>query len=114
MTSVFSRNQDNSRLVRTRAFQPFGEKERKVEGQVKANGTILRMNTYGTRLEVYAWGVRNPYGLKWLPMAYYMLPAIYERGSRPIAHAKDNIFQVKQGAWYGWPDYTSGIPVTGP
>jgi glucose/arabinose dehydrogenase len=37
-----------------------------------------------------------------------------ERGTRPIAHAKDNIFQVKQGAWYGWPDYSSGIPVTDP
>lgn len=116
VTSVFNRNKDNSMLVRTRAFQPFGEREREVEGQVKANGAILRMNTDGTGLEVYAWGLRNPYGLKWASDgALYVTDNAYdERGSRPIAHAKDNIYQVKQGAWYGWPDYSSGIPVTDP
>ena len=103
-------------LVRTRAFQPFGERERRVQGQVKANGTILRMNTDGSGLEVYAWGLRNPYGVKFGPdgQLYVTDNAYDERGSRPIAHAKDNIFQVKQGAWYGWPDYSSGIPVTDP
>jgi len=114
VTSVVNRNKDNSMLVRTRAFQPFGERARNVKGQVKASGTILRMNTDGTGLEVYAWGLRNPYGLKWAPdgLLYVTDNAYDERGSRPIAHAKDNIFQVKQGAWYGWPDYSSGIPVT--
>lgn len=116
VTSVFNRDKDNSMLVRTRAFQPFGERERKVEGQVKASGTIMRMNTDGTELEVYAWGLRNPYGLKWGPdgSLYVTDNAYDERGSRPIAHAKDNIWQIKQGAWYGWPDYSSGIPVTDP
>ena len=37
-----------------------------------------------------------------------------ERGSRPIANALDNIWVVRQDAWYGWPDYSSGIPVTHP
>lgn len=116
VTSVFNRDKETSMLVRTRAFQAFGERDRKVEGQTKANGAILRMNTDGSNLEVYAWGLRNPYGLKWAPdgSLYVTDNAFDERGSRPIAHAKDNIFQVKEGAWYGWPDYSSGIPVTDP
>jgi glucose/arabinose dehydrogenase len=103
-------------LVRTRAFQPFGGKKRSVTGQVKANGTILRMNADGSGLEVYAWGLRNPYGVLWGPdgQLYVTDNAYDERGSRPIANARDNIYQVKQGGWYGWPDYSSGIPVTDP
>jgi glucose/arabinose dehydrogenase len=116
VTSVFNRNKNKSMLVRTRGFQPFGERSRDVKGQLKANGTILRMNTDGTGLEVYAWGLRNPYGVKWSPdgQLYVTDNAYDERGSRPVANAKDNIFQIKQGGWYGWPDYSSGIPVTDP
>ncbi len=116
VTSVFNRKKDESLLVRTRAFQPFGEKQRDIKGQVKASGTILRMNPDGTGLEVYAWGLRNPYGVLWGPdnQLYVTDNGYDERGSRPIAHARDNIFQVKQGGWYGWPDYSGGTPVTDP
>jgi glucose/arabinose dehydrogenase len=114
VTSVFNRNKNKSLLVRTRAFQPFGEHDRNVKGQVKASGTILRMNADGSGLEVYAWGLRNPYGVQWGPdgQLYVTDNAYDERGSRPIANANDNIFQIKQGGWYGFPDYASGIPVT--
>lgn len=114
VTSVFTRNKNKSMLVKTRAFQPFGKHKRKVKGDVKANGTILRMNPDGTGLEVYAWGLRNPFGVMWSPdgKLYASDNAYDERGSRPIANAKDNIWQVKQNAWYGFPDYSSGIPVT--
>jgi hypothetical protein len=116
VTSVFNRNRNKSMLIRTRGFQPFGEKSREVKGQVKASGTILRMNLDGTGLEVYAWGLRNPYGVLWGPddQLYVTDNAYDERGSRPISNAKDNIYKVKQNGWYGWPDYSSGIPVTDP
>jgi glucose/arabinose dehydrogenase len=114
VTSVFNRNKNKSLLVSTGAFQPFGEHSRTVKGQTKASGTILRMNADGTGLEVYAWGLRNPYGVLWGPdgQLYVTDNAYDERGSRPIANAKDNIFQIRQGGWYGFPDYSSGIPVT--
>lgn len=116
VNGIFNRNKNTSLLVRTRAFQPFGEKTREIKGEVKASGTILRMNDDGTALEVYAWGLRNPYGVKWGPDGeLYVADNGYdERGSRPIAHARDNIFRIKQDGWYGWPDYSSGIPVTDP
>lgn len=116
VTSVFNRNKDKSMLVRTRAFQPFGEHEKEVKGQVKASGTILRMNPDGTGLEIYAWGLRNPFGVLWGPdgQLYVADNGYDERGSRPIANAKDNLYIIKEGGWYGFPDYSSGIPVTDP
>jgi glucose/arabinose dehydrogenase len=114
VASIFSRNKDRSLLVKTRAFQPFGSHKRTVKGQVKASGTILRMNPDGSGLEVYAWGLRNPFGVMWSPdgKLYAADNGYDERGSRPIANAKDNIWLVKQDAWYGFPDYSSGIPIT--
>lgn len=114
VTSIFNRNKNTSLLVRTRGFQPFGEHKRTAEGQVKASGTILRMNTDGSGLEVYAWGLRNPFGVMWGPdgQLYVSDNGYDERGSRPIANAKDNLYQIRQGGWYGYPDYSSGIPVT--
>lgn len=115
MASIFSRDRDRSMLVRTGAYQPFGVSgERVVRGETKANGTVLRMNTDGSGLEVYAWGFRNPYGVQWGPddRLYVAENGFDERGSRPIANALDNIWVAQQDAWYGWPDYSSGIPVT--
>lgn len=115
-----------ARRVTTAAFQPFGQaggKEddggekgegRVVKGQVKANGTILRMNPDGSNLEVYAWGLRNPFGLGFTPDGRLLCTdAGYdERGSRPIANAPDCLWQIKEGAWYGFPDFVAGVPVT--
>ncbi len=115
--SLFNWNEDAAMLVRTGAFQPFGKSEAQtIRGQVKANGTILRMNPDGSDLEVYAWGLRNPYGVMWgLDGQLYASDNAYdERGSRPIANARDNLWVIRQDAWYGWPDYSSGIPVTDP
>jgi glucose/arabinose dehydrogenase len=117
MRSIFSRDPDRSMLVRTGAYQPFGASgQREIRGQVKASGTILRMNPDGSGLEVYAWGLRNPYGVMWGPdgQLYAAENGYDERGSRPIANAEDNIWIIRQDAWYGWPDYSSGIPVTDP
>lgn len=67
-------------------------------------------------MEVYAWGLRNPNGVKWAPdgQLYVTDNAYDERGSRPVANAKNNIFQIKQGGWWGWPAYSSGLPLTDP
>ncbi|HYF34210.1 MAG TPA: PQQ-dependent sugar dehydrogenase [Prosthecobacter sp.] len=107
---------------RTAAFHPFGkappatDKSASLDGDVKANGTILRMNSDGTGLEVYASGLRNPYGLVWTPdkKLYASENGFDDRGSRPIANDKEDIYLIKQGGFYGWPDFASGVPVTDP
>lgn len=115
MTSVFNRNKEKSMLVRTGAFQPFGEsKNREIRGEAKASGAILRMNPDGADLEVYAWGLRNPFGVMWGPdrELYVSNNGYDERGSRPIANALDDVIKIKENGWYGFPDFSSGIPVT--
>ncbi|GAB63805.1 putative glucose/sorbosone dehydrogenase [Candidatus Jettenia caeni] len=102
-------------VVRTGAFSPFGEVSRKtVPGVTKANGTILRMDPDGSNLEVYAWGFRNPFGVMWGTdgQLYASEHGFDERGSRPIANDTDDLYIIKEGVWYGWPDYAGGIPVT--
>lgn len=105
------------RMVSSYAFQPFGKTppdDGAVRGQVKASGIILRMNPDGSDLEVYAWGLRNPFGVMWGPdgKLYASDNGYDERGSRPIAHTPDCLWVVKKDAWYGFPDYAGGDPVT--
>lgn len=105
--------------VTTVAFHPFGSSahvSRSVRGQIKANGTILRMNADGSDLEVYASGLRNPYGLMWSPdgILYATENGFDIRGSRPIANDKEDVYVIEEGGWYGWPDYAMGLPITDP
>jgi len=101
----------------TGPFQPFGQSGATIiRGTVKANGTILRFNPDGSGLEVYAWGLRNPFGVAWgLDGILYVTEDGYDdRGSRPIANAPDVVWQITQDAWYGFPDFAGGVPVTDP
>ncbi|MCF6159102.1 MAG: glucose dehydrogenase [wastewater metagenome] len=106
---------EKSAMAKTGAFSPFGKiSGGVVQGVTKANGTILRMNPDGSDLEVYAWGLRNPFGVMWgLDKRLYASENGFdERGSRPVANDTDDLYVIKQGAWYGWPDFAGGVPVT--
>jgi len=35
-----------------------------------------------------------------------------DRGSRPVGGAPDLLFEIRPGAWYDWPDFIGGVPVT--
>ena len=103
--------------VQTSAFHPFGKSAAEggtVRGQTKASGTILRMNADGSGLEMYAWGLRNPFGVMWSSdgKLYTTENGLDVRGSRPVANDKEDIYVIKKGAWYGWPDFAMGMPVT--
>jgi glucose/arabinose dehydrogenase len=108
-------------LAFTAPFSPFGQSVRSLErrGEVKANGTILRMRPDGSQLEIFASGLRNPFGLVWGPdtrrPGRYRLYAADngydDRGSRPVANAPDVLWEIYQGAWYGWPDFVAGQPI---
>ncbi|MBW3651414.1 MAG: PQQ-dependent sugar dehydrogenase [Actinobacteria bacterium] len=103
----------------TGAFCPFGESApagRRLVGQVPATAAIMRCNPDGSDLDLVAWGLRNAYGLRFLPdgrlLAVDQGPD--DRGSRPVGNAPDLLFEVRRGAWYGWPDFLGGDPVTDP
>ena len=66
--------------------------------------------------ELFAWGLRNAYGLAFLPDGRLLATdqGADDRGSRPIGNAPDLLYVVEQGRWYGWPDFIGGRPVTDP
>ncbi|MEW6523669.1 MAG: PQQ-dependent sugar dehydrogenase [Bacillota bacterium] len=103
----------------TGAFVPFGTRTtpgQVVPGRVPASGTIMRADPGGQNLEVHAWGLRNPYGLRfdaagnlWCTNHGYD-----DRGVRPVANSPDFLYRVVEDGFYGWPDYVGTEPVTAP
>jgi glucose/arabinose dehydrogenase len=102
----------------TGAFLPFGTPStpgQRIPGQVPCSGAILRLPPGGA-LEVVAWGFRNPFGLAFSPQGelYVTENGYDDRGSRPVWGVPDVLWRVQPGAWYGWPDYAAGRPLTNP
>jgi glucose/arabinose dehydrogenase len=105
--------------ARTGAFAPFGtagEPGRRIAGRVPCTAAVLRCALDGSGVELVAWGLRNAYGLAFLPDGRLLATdqGADDRGSRPIGNAPDALYAVRPGAWYGWPDFVAGVPVTDP
>ncbi|MFL5660378.1 MAG: PQQ-dependent sugar dehydrogenase [Ktedonobacteraceae bacterium] len=105
--------------VRTGAFVPFGTETQPgqvIKGNVKCTGAILRCNPDGSGLEVVAWGLRNPYGIAFHPdgRLFATEHGIDERSGRYIVGDYDDFYEIQEGAWYGWPDFASGIRLDDP
>jgi len=105
------------RQTQTSPYSPFGSAVKDgtvIPGSPKCNGAILRANLDGSDLEVFAWGLRNPYGLEWGSDGnlYVTMHGFDARGSRPIENAWDCFYKITEDAWYGWPDYACDVPVT--
>lgn len=103
--------------ARTGAFSPFGQQAaagQAVRAGLPCTAAVLRCNADGSQLEMVAWGVRNAFGLGFLPDGRLLATdqAPDDRGSRPIAGAPDLLWEIKPGRWYGWPDFVGGVPVT--
>lgn len=105
--------------VATGAYSMFGvstKPRENIKEITSASGSILRANPDGSQLELVAWGLRNPFRIKFdrRNRLYASNHGMDERGSRPIAKSPDEFQRIRPGAWYGWPDYTGGQPVTLP
>jgi glucose/arabinose dehydrogenase len=74
----------------------------------------MRCDPDGSDLELIAWGLRNAYGLGFLPDGRLLAidQGADDRGSRPVGNAPDMLFEILEGAWYGWPDFIGDDPVT--
>lgn len=103
--------------VTTGAYKPLGTSSKPgeiIKGNVKCGGSIIRFNPDGSEIELVAWGLRNPFGLTF--DANNTLWSTFHgadvRGSRPVFNDVDYLVEVKQDAWYGWPEYFDSAPVT--
>ena len=109
--------QDPNDKVTTGAYKPFGTASTPgevIKGNPKCGGSIARFNSDGSEYEVVAWGLRNPFGLKFdkSGQLWATFHGADVRGSRNIYNDPDYLVKVEQGAWYGWPEYFDGSPVT--
>jgi glucose/arabinose dehydrogenase len=105
--------------ARTGAFAPFGastEAGQRLAAQLPCTAAVMRCNPDGSNLELVAWGLRNAYGLGFLADGRLLAvdQGADDRGSRPVGNVPDFLFEVRQGAWYGWPDFIDGDPITDP
>lgn len=110
--------EENARTV-TGAFAPFGERTepgRRVKAQLPCTASVMRCNPDGSGLELVAWGLRNAFGLGFLPDGRLLAvdQGADDRGSRPVGNVPDMLFEVKRGAWYGWPDFIGDVPIDDP
>lgn len=103
----------------TGAFVPFGTATwagERIAAGVPCTAAVLRCRPDGSGLQTVAWGIRNAFGLGFLPDGRLIATdqGSDDRGSRPISGVPEMVFEVKRGAWYGWPDFVGGVPVTDP
>jgi glucose/arabinose dehydrogenase len=96
--------------VVTGPFVPFGtatHRGKVIAGRFPCSGAVMRIRPRGGQPELVAWGFRNPFALAFSPDGrLYATDNQYDlRGSRPVFGAGDLMWEVKIGAWYGWPEY---------
>ncbi|HEY0130100.1 MAG TPA: hypothetical protein VGB57_01760 [Allosphingosinicella sp.] len=113
------RSDDPAARASTAGFAPFGETrsgDERLEARLPCTAAVMRCRPDGGDLELVAWGLRNPFGLGFLPDGRLIATdqGADDRGSRPIGAGPDLLYEVKAGAWYGWPDFVGGVPVTDP
>lgn len=112
---VLTENPDDK--VLTGAFSAFGTSTtpgQVIKGTVPCTGAILRIPIEGGKVEMVSWGLRNPYGIAVAPdgTLYTTENAYDDRGSRPVWGSGDVLWEVKEGVWYGWPDFSAGQPIS--
>lgn len=103
----------------TGAFAPFGTATQagdRVAAGLPCTAAVLSCTPEGSDLRLEAWGIRNAYGLGFLPDGRLLAvdQGADDRGSRPVGNVPDMLFEVRQDRWYGWPDFIGDTPVTDP
>nr|MBO2507920.1 hypothetical protein [Bacillota bacterium] len=104
--------------VLTGPFLPFGQAcrpDQRIRGDAPANGVLYEAGPDGGGLTVFLDGVRHVTGLGFSPdgRLYFTEQGFELRGSRPIAGV-DALWEAVRGGWYGFPDYSGGVPVIHP
>jgi glucose/arabinose dehydrogenase len=97
---------------KTGAYQPLGKTGAlEVQAQPMCTSAIYRLRAGSTTPELVAWGFRNPVALAMSAdgTLYVGNQGADARSTRPIERDVDSVLRVREGAWYGWPDYSAGL-----
>ena len=101
------------------AFTPFGEniaEGQKIKDNVLSNASILRYDLNSKEFITYATGIRNVEGLavNSIGKLTAVVGGMEDSGVRAVKDDVDYIYDIKEKAWYGWPDFSGGDPITSP
>lgn len=102
----------NDGKATTGAYQPHGESSaRTVPAEPLCTSAIYRLRSGSTTPELVAWGFRNPVALALDAdgTLFVANQGADVRSTRPVATDPDGVLRVREGAWYGWPDYSTGL-----
>lgn len=100
-------------------FAKFGQEIRKGE-KIKesdfSNASILKYNLNTGKCITYATGIRNVEGLDTNSRGEItaIVGGMEEEGLRSVKDDVDYIYDIKEKAWYGWPDFSGGDQITSP
>ncbi len=95
------------------AVHPEGTR---IAAALPCSSAVMRCDADGSDLELVAWGLRNAFGLLFLRDGRLIVTdqGADDRGSRPVGNVPDLLYSVRQGRWYGWPDFVGGVPISDP
>jgi glucose/arabinose dehydrogenase len=102
----------------TGAFAAYGQAiPRQVAGEALCTGAVYRLRPGAAQPEMIAWGFRNPVALAFAADGGLLIGmhGADVRSTRPVLDDPDAIYRLREGAWYGWPDYSAALlPLTDP
>ncbi|MBW9152069.1 hypothetical protein [Clostridium estertheticum] len=105
--------------IKTGAFVPY--QTRNIKGQiitqhVIGNSSVIIYNLKTGAQGNFAWGIRNMVGIDFNSEGKVLVTVggMEDRGLRTVKGDSDYIYQIKKNAWYGFPDYSGGDPISSP
>lgn len=101
----------------TGAFSSYGVSTKsgeKIKEGTISNASIITYDLKSNKVATYATGIRNVEGIDYTSedKIIAIVGGMEDYGARPIKDDKDYIYEIKENAWYGWPDYSGGDSVT--
>jgi glucose/arabinose dehydrogenase len=88
----------------------------RLPAQLPCTSAVMSCTPDGGDLRLVAWGLRNAFGLLFLRDGRLLATdqGADDRGSRPVGAVPELLYEVREGRWYGWPDFVGGVPLSDP
>lgn len=105
--------------IKTGPFCPYGvsvQPEDDIKEETISNGVVLCYDINNEKLTTFATGIRNIEGMD-IDSSNNLIAIVggmEDCGARAIKDDIDYVYEIKERAWYGWPDFSGGDPITSP